>query len=218
MRGDADHALAVADHDVAGIDRHAAAADRHVQIDRVVVDQVRRGRWPQMVDGPVHPRDLRRVAEAAVADRARAAPAHQPGQQDAAGRRRARIAAAIDDEHGARGTFLDALALRMAAILEHLQHVQVLARRDVAQRVGRTDQARRGLVDQLRSLQKLVAQTALEQDRGDGGGRNLGKLVAGGDGRHVAKVPFRVRPDAARLSHRRPGAAGIRLVDCAACR
>ena len=79
-----------------------AAADRHVDVERLMQGQVgRRGR-AVVVGGNGEPRDLRRVAKAAVGHDAGDAALHQPRDQDRAGRGGARVLAAVDHEHGAR--------------------------------------------------------------------------------------------------------------------
>ena len=76
--------------------------------------------------------------------------------------------------------FLDALALRVAAVLEHADMVEVLARRDVAHRVGRPDQAGRARIEGLDPGYELVARkprlnrTVVQRCRGD-----RGELVPG---------------------------------------
>ena len=92
-----------------------------------------------MIGGNGELRDLGRVAEAAIGDDARDAALHQPRDQDGAGRGGARILAAVDHQHRAGRAFLDRLALRMGAVLEDAERVEVLARRDVAQREGLAD-------------------------------------------------------------------------------
>ena len=109
-------------------------------------------------------RDLRAVAEAAVGDDSRDAPLHQPREQDAARGGRRGVAAAVDHEDGAGRAFLDALALRVAAVLEDTEMIEILARRDVAQRVGRADHARARPGSRARSRDEQVAEAALEQN------------------------------------------------------
>src|SRR5438477_131087 len=90
-----------------------AAADRHVDVDRLVQREVGRRAGPLVIGGEAQPRDLGRVAEAAVGHHARDATLHQPRHQDRAGRGRTRVLAAVDDQHGAGRAILDRLALRM---------------------------------------------------------------------------------------------------------
>ena len=137
------HALAVADHDVAREYRHAAAADRHVQVDRMMLDQVGRRRAALAIGREGELRDLGRIPQAPVADHAGGAADHHARHQDAAGRRDARVAAAVHHQHAAGRNVLDGLALRVGAVGEHVERVDVLARRNVAQRVGRSDHRRR---------------------------------------------------------------------------
>jgi hypothetical protein len=75
-------------------------------------------------------------------------------------------------------TFLDTLALRMAAVLEHAEMVEVLARRNVAQRIGGPDHGRRVRVEAVDALDEGVAEAALEQDGGQRGGGHRLQLVA----------------------------------------
>ena len=106
--------------------------------------QVGRRRRAVVIGRDVELRDLRRIAKAAVGDDAGDAAHHQPRDQDRAGGGRARVLAAVDHQHGAGRALLDGLALRMRAVLEHADRVQVLARRDVAQREGLADHRCRG--------------------------------------------------------------------------
>ena len=68
----------------------------------------------------------------------------------------------------------------MAAILEHLDRIEVLARRDVAQRERLADHRRLLRAERMNVLDALDAQAALEQRGGDGGRRHGLELVAGG--------------------------------------
>ena len=143
-RGDDDDAFAVADQHVAREDRRVAAADRLVDVDAPGAGSGwsaptggcgRRGcrarrspalsRKPPSVTTPATPRIFRR------ATRMRA------------GRGRAGILAAVEDQHGAGRAFLDRHALRMRRVAEDAERVQVLPRRDVAHRVGLADHASR---------------------------------------------------------------------------
>src|SRR5262249_10691105 len=81
------------------------------------------------------------VAQAAVGDDAGYAALPQPRDQYPAGGGRRRVAAAVDHEDMAGRTFFHALALRMAAVFEHAEVIEVFPCRNVAQRVGRTDHA-----------------------------------------------------------------------------
>ena len=163
LRGDDHDAVAVAQDRVAGKDRRVAAADRHVDVDRLVQGEVGGRAGPLVIGREAQPGDLRRIAEAAVGHHARHAAPHQPRHQDRAGRRRARVLAAVHHQHGAGRTILDRLALRMAAVAEHFQPVQVLARRHVTQGEGRADQHRLDRRQRMHVLDGLVAKAALEQ-------------------------------------------------------
>ena len=105
---------------------------------------------------------------------------HQPRHQDRAGRRGARILAAVHHQHRAGRTILDRLALRMGAVAEHVDLVEILARRHVAQREGLADQRRLIGTERMHVLDHLDAKAALEQRGGDGGGGDGLQLVAGG--------------------------------------
>src|ERR1700741_2351974 len=74
-------------------------------------------RKPPSVTTPATPRFIRRDTRMAPAEAAR-------------------VLAAVDDHDGAGRAFLDRLALRMGAVLEYRDRVEVLARRDSAQRIG----------------------------------------------------------------------------------
>src|SRR5262245_5708848 len=97
--------------------------------------------------------------------------------------------------------FLDALALRMAAILEHAEVVEVLARRNLAQRIGGPDHGRRVRVQAMDALDESVAEAALEQDGGQRGGGHRLKLVACAltEGHGGPPVTDDMRPAAAQL-------------------
>ena len=164
-------AFAIADEDIAGIDRDLAAGDRDVEVDGVMLDEVGRRRRRRMIGGERQLRDLGRIAEAAVGDDPGCAALPQPRHQDAAGGRGRGIAPAVDDEHVTHRAFLDALALRVAAVLEHAEVIDFL-RRDIAHRVGRTDHCRTARIDAMDALDEGVAKAALEQDRGQRGGRH----------------------------------------------
>src|SRR5262249_16873582 len=78
------------------------------------------------------------------------------------------------------GGFFHALALGMAAAFEHAQMIEVFPRRDVAQRVGRTDHRRPAGVEAMDALDEGVAKAAFEQNGGEGGGghrRQLGSAL-----------------------------------------
>ena len=71
-------------------------------------------------------------------------------------------------------------ALRMGAVGEHVERVDVLARRNVAQRVGRADHRRRIRIERARALHEGIAQAALEQLRGQRRGAHGRELRARG--------------------------------------
>src|SRR5215467_8879414 len=175
--GDHHNALVVADHDVAGIDRHLAAGDRHVEVDGVVFDQVGRRRRRGVIGGKGHARDLGRVAQTAVGDDAGYATLPQPRDQNPAGGGGRRVAAAVDHEDMAGRTFFHPLALGMAAAFEHAQVIEVFPRRNVAQRVGRTDHRRPARIEAMDALDEGVAKAALEQHGGEGGGGDRRQLL-----------------------------------------
>src|SRR5207245_4450887 len=127
------------DH-VARIHRDSAAADGHVEVDRVVVDQVQRRAAARAIDGKVHLGNGPAVAYGSVGDEARGPADLEPRREYLATRGDALFAAAIDHQHMALGHALDALALRMVRIVECTDLIEVLARRDVAHREGRTDE------------------------------------------------------------------------------
>ncbi|WP_456316694.1 hypothetical protein [Teichococcus aestuarii] len=79
----------------------------------------------------------------------------------------------------APGAFLHRLALRVGAVAEHVELVEVLARRHVAQREGLPHHALRHRAQRLHALDHLAAEAALEQRGGQGGGADLLQLVAG---------------------------------------
>jgi hypothetical protein len=71
---------------------------------------------------------------------------------------------------------LDRLALRVAAALERANLVDVLARRDVAQRKRFPNHTRRRTIQEEDPLNEGVAQSTLEQHRGE---RCRGDLLQG---------------------------------------
>src|SRR5215472_10990132 len=123
-----------------------------------------------MVRGDCKFRDLRCVAKPAVGDDAGSATDHQTRDEDAASGCRTRILAAVDHHHRARGAFLDRLALRMSAILEHGNWIEILPRRYVAQREGFTDHVAEISVERVNVLDELIAQSAFVQRRAQGSG------------------------------------------------
>jgi hypothetical protein len=68
----------------------------------------------------------------------------------------------------------------VAAVAEHVDLVEILARRHVAQREGLADQHRLIGTERLHVLDHLDTEAALEQRGGDGGSGNRLQLVAGG--------------------------------------
>lgn len=85
MSWDHDDPLGVTDHHIPRVDRHIATADRQLHISGMVNDRASRCRWPLVIGGQGEPRDLRRVAKAAVGDHACDPAHHQSGQKDAPG-------------------------------------------------------------------------------------------------------------------------------------
>jgi hypothetical protein len=123
--------------------------------------------------------DIGRVAKAAIGDDAGGAAHLHPRDQDIAGRGGAPVLARVDDHDVSRRDLLDGLALRMRAVFEDAEMIEVLARRDVAQGIGLPDHARRVGIEQPDILQEDVAETLLEERRGEGRGADLGQQVAG---------------------------------------
>jgi hypothetical protein len=123
-----------------------------------------------MVGRHVEGRDLGRVAEAAVRHQPGSAAHHQPRREDGAGRGCARVPAAVHDQHRAGRALLDRLALRMLPVAEHGERVEILARRDVAQREGLADHGFGPGPERMDVLDELVAQAPLEQGGGERGG------------------------------------------------
>src|SRR5262245_24498826 len=74
-------------------------------------------------------------------------------------------------------TFFHPLALGMAAAFEHAQVIEVFPRRNVAQRVGRTDHRRPAGIEAMDALDEGVAKAALEQHGGEGGGGHRRQLL-----------------------------------------
>src|SRR5215467_15078988 len=65
----------------------------------------------------------------------------------------------------------------VAAAFEHAQVIEVFPRRDVAQRVGRTDHRRPARIEAMDALDEGVAKAALEQHGGEGGGGDRRQLL-----------------------------------------
>src|SRR5262245_2408700 len=78
--------------------------------------------------------------------------------------------AAVGHENMSGRTFFHPLALGMAAVFEHAEMIEVFPRRNVAQRVGRTDHRRPAGIEAMDALDEGVAKAALEQHGGEGGG------------------------------------------------
>src|SRR6185437_12076728 len=123
--------------------------------------------------------DLRRIAEAAVGVHAGDAAFHQPRHQDRAGRGGARVLAAVHHHYRTGWAVLDRLALRMAAVAEHVELVEVFARRDVTQGEGLADQRRLVGRQRMDVLDRLDAIAALEQGGRHGRRADGAELVAG---------------------------------------
>jgi len=66
----------------------------------------------------------------------------------------------------------------MPAALERAELVDILARRDVAQRVGLADHAWRVAVEEKYGLDEHIAQAALEEHGGERRGRDLLQRLA----------------------------------------
>ena len=81
---------------------------------------------------------------------------HEARDQDVAAGGRGRVAPRVHHQHLPGRAGLDCLALRMPAALEGAELVEVLARRDVAQRVGLTDHPRRLWIQQKYTLNKNI--------------------------------------------------------------
>src|SRR5215468_9041672 len=102
-------------------------------------------------------RDLRCIAKPSVGDDAGNAANHQTRDEDGTGGCRTRILAAVDHHHRPRGAFLDRLALRMGAILEHRNWIEILPRGYVAQRERLTDHVAEISVERMNVLDELIA-------------------------------------------------------------
>ena len=179
MGRDDDDALGIADHDIAREDRDIAAADRPIDLDGLMQGQVGRGGRAIVIGREGQFRDLVGIAEAAIGDDAGDAALHQARDEDAAGGSRARVLAAIDHHHRPGRAILDRLALRMGAILEDGKLIQILARRDVAEREGLADHGACAGIERADILDELVAQAALEQGGAERGDGDRAQLLAG---------------------------------------
>src|SRR6266704_6677979 len=89
----------------------------------------------------------------------------EPRHQDRAGAGDARLAAAIDDEHLPLGYGLDRLALRVLAAAERFDRIEILARRDVAQRRRLADHDAAGWMEGAHAFHEDVAEAALQHLR-----------------------------------------------------
>ena len=180
MRRNDNDTFRVAQHHVARKYRRIAASDRYVDVDRLVDRQVGRCSGTMMIGGYGELRDIRRIAKTAVGHYARDPSLHKARDEDRPGGGRARVLPAIDNQHRTRWTLLHRPALRVPAISEHADRIQVLARRDIPQRVRFADH-RRGLrIQRMHVLNVLVAQPALEQRRRQCGGADRLQFVASG--------------------------------------
>jgi hypothetical protein len=123
--------------------------------------------------------DFGSVAKTAIGDDAGDTALHQPRHQDGAGGRGAGVLAAVHHQHRAGRAIFHRLALRMGAVAKHLELVEVLARRHVAQRKGLADQRRLIRTQWVHVLHELHAEPALVQGGGDGGRADGLEFVAG---------------------------------------
>jgi hypothetical protein len=211
--GNHHHAFGITHHHVARPYGCVAAADGPVDVDRLVQRQVGRCAGPLVVGRDVQSRNLGAVAKAAVGDHAGHAAFHQPGDEDAAGRRGACVLAAVDHEHRAGRAFLHRLALRVTSVVEHGDRVQVLARRHVAQREGRPHHVGQARVQRVHVLDELVAQATLEERGAQRGGAHAHQLLAGvrvHGGVHAVRSEGSVRRSRARTPGRRNSFPGSR--------
>ena len=103
------------------------------------------------------------VAQRAVGDAARHAANGEPGHQDRSRGSRTAVTPAVHDQHRAGRGALDRVPLRVVVVEEYLQHVDVLASRDVAQREGLADHPAVRHVHRAQSRHEHVAQAAREQ-------------------------------------------------------
>lgn len=160
---DNDDPFLVADNDVARKNWYPSTSDRHVDIDGVVDDQIEIGRATGGENGKGIQRDLRRVADRAIADQTGSAADAQPGNQDVAAGGATQIAPAIHHQDLAGPDHFDGFALRMVRVAETFQPVQILPHRDIAQRDGFTDEPAMGWVERRQAIEEEITQTALEQ-------------------------------------------------------
>jgi len=125
-------------------------------------------------------RDFHRIAQAAVGHDAGDAAHHETGHENATARRAADLASRVHDENLAGRRFLDGAALGVIRPPQDLEHVDILAARDVAQCEGLADHRQRLRTERLEATHEHVAQAALEQHCCDGRGADLTKSRAGG--------------------------------------
>ena len=117
-----------------GQDGDAAAADRHVDVLRVVDPGGDVRALPLGVGRQVERADRRRIPKRAVGDDAGRAALHDARRQDVAQRCGARITPRVDDQHVAWPDGLHRQALLAGGVVGLTGWLEVLARRDVAQR------------------------------------------------------------------------------------
>src|SRR5262245_54038857 len=122
--------------------------------------------------------DVVRIPEAPVGYYTSDAALHQSRHENPARRGRSRILAAVDDEYGARRAFFDRRTLRMLAILEDLNLVEIFACRNVAQRERFADHRQSARIKRMHILNHLVVQAALEQCCCECGGADFLQLLA----------------------------------------
>src|SRR5262245_16922522 len=122
--------------------------------------------------------DVVRIPEAPVGYYTSDAALHQSRHENPARRGRSRILAAVDDEYGARRAFFNRRTLRMLAILEDLNLVEIFACRNVAQRERFADHRQSARIKRMHILNHLVVQAALEQCCCECGGADFLQLLA----------------------------------------
>src|SRR5262249_16051854 len=97
------------------------------------------------------------------------------GDEDAAGIGRAQIAAAVEHEHLARTDRFNRLSLGVIRVAENVDAVEILPRRDAAQRDRLADKAAGVWVERKETIQERVAEAGVEELRRDRGGAGAGK-------------------------------------------
>jgi hypothetical protein len=132
-----DGAVLVGHDHVAGIDRHAADADRRLHLDRMQVGHAGRRGGGGAVDRQVELADHRRVAHRAVAQHARHAAHLEPERQDVAQVPERVLPSVPITSTWPAGVSSIACALGARRIGRRRRLVEILAARNVAQRVGR---------------------------------------------------------------------------------